>query len=70
MRKWNAVVFASLWMLLAAKFGAQTSGVNNLELKGDYAFAFSGFMTEAGASSVLCLRRKIYGGWRRERHER
>src|SRR5229473_6702398 len=51
MRKLNALCFA---LVLASTVRAQsTPGVNNAELKGDYAFTFNGMTTGGGGASTI-----------------
>lgn len=53
MRKLQILGIASLALLLAATVRAQGStGVNNAELKGDYAFTFNGMTTGGGGGST------------------
>ena len=51
--KLNALLFMCFALLLASTVRGQTSGVNNAELNGDYAFTFNGFDVGAGGSSVF-----------------
>src|SRR6266853_5320536 len=54
MRKLNALPILSLFLFLASTVRAQsTSGVNNAELKGDYAFSFNGMTTGGGSASTV-----------------
>ena len=53
MRKLNTLLFVCFALLLASTVRAQTSGVNNAQLNGDYAFTFNGFNVGAGGSSVF-----------------
>src|SRR5437660_8934281 len=54
MRKLNAVLLLCLALLFASNVQAQSnSGVNNAELNGSYAFAFSGITGNSGGSSVF-----------------
>jgi hypothetical protein len=51
MRKLNALCFA---LVFASTVRAQsTPGVNNAELKGDYAFTFNGMTTGGGGASTV-----------------
>jgi hypothetical protein len=53
MRKLKTLAFACLGLFIAATIRAQnTTGVNNAELKGDYAFSFSGMTTGDGVTST------------------
>jgi hypothetical protein len=52
MRKSQIPGIACLVLLLAAAVQAQSTGVNNAELKGDYAFTFSGMTTGGGGGST------------------
>ena len=53
MRKWKTLAFAFLGVFIAATSRAQnTTGVNNAELKGDYAFTFNGMTTGGGGGST------------------
>jgi hypothetical protein len=53
MRKLKTLAFAFLGLFIAAKIRAQnTTGVNNAELKGDYAFTFNGMTTGGGGGST------------------
>ncbi len=54
MRKLNALPILSLFLFLASTVRAQsTSGVNNAELEGDYAFSFNGMTTGGGSASTV-----------------
>lgn len=54
MRKLKALLTICFVFVLASTIRAQrTSGVNNAELKGDYAFTFSGITSGGGASAVF-----------------
>src|SRR6267143_132278 len=54
MRKLNALVIMSFALVLASTVRAQgTPGVNNAELKGDYAFTFNGMTTGGGGASTV-----------------
>jgi hypothetical protein len=54
MRKLNALLTMCFALVLASTVRAQNSGVNNGELKGDYAFSFNGITTGcAGCSAVF-----------------
>ena len=54
MRKLNALPILSLFLFLASTVRAQNpSGVNNAELKGDYAFSFTGMTTGGGSASTV-----------------
>ncbi|PYT29131.1 MAG: hypothetical protein DMG57_12610, partial [Acidobacteria bacterium] len=53
MRKLNTLLFVCFALLLASTVRAQTSGVNNAELNGDYAFNFTGFTASATGSTVF-----------------
>lgn len=52
MRKLNVHLVICFVLLLASSVCAQTSGVNNTELKGDYAFTFDGMTTGGGGAST------------------
>ena len=51
--KLNALLFMCFALLLASTVRGQTSGVNNAELNGDYAFNFTGFTASATGSTVF-----------------
>ena len=48
MKKLNALLLVCFAAVFASTVRAQTSGINNAELKGDYAFNFNGFSTGVG----------------------
>src|SRR4029077_19013695 len=48
MKKLNALLLVCFAAVFASTARAQTSGINNAELKGDYAFNFNGFSTGVG----------------------
>src|SRR5258707_7412885 len=52
MRKRNALLIVCLAAVLASTVRAQTSGVNNAELNGNYAFTFRGISGNGTVSSV------------------
>src|SRR5258706_3809599 len=53
MRELNALLTMSFALVLASTVRAQsTPGVNNAELKGDYAFTFNGMTTGGGGAST------------------
>jgi hypothetical protein len=53
MRKLNALVIMCFALVLTSTVGAQnTPGMNNAELKGDYAFTFNGMTTGGGGAST------------------
>jgi len=52
MRKWNALLILVFALFFASAVYGQT-GVNNAELKGDYAFAFNGFSGNLATSSIF-----------------
>src|SRR5260370_34758647 len=53
MRKWNALGIMCLTLFLASTVRAQTApGVNNAELKGDYALSFNGMTTGGSGAST------------------
>ena len=52
MRKWNALLILVLALCFASTVYGQT-GVNNAELKGDYAFTFNGFSGNLATSSIF-----------------
>src|SRR5258708_7574626 len=53
MRKWNVVGIMCLTLFLASTVRAQTApGVNNAELKGDYALSFNGMTTGGSGAST------------------
>jgi hypothetical protein len=49
MKKLNALLLVCFAAVFASTARAQTSGINNAELKGDYSFNFNGFSTGVGA---------------------
>jgi hypothetical protein len=53
MKKLIALLIGCLALVLASTVRAQTSGVNNAELNGDYAFNFDGITGSGGVSSVF-----------------
>src|SRR5467141_4733479 len=54
MRELNALLTMSFALVLASTVRAQsTPGVNNAELKGDYAFTFNGMTTGGGGASTV-----------------
>src|SRR6266851_5749992 len=53
MRKRNALLIVCLAAVLASTVRAQTSGVNNAELNGNYAFTFRGISGNGTVSSVF-----------------
>src|SRR5229473_2688736 len=53
MRKRNALLTVCFAAVLASTVRAQTSGVNNAELNGNYAFTFSGMSGNGTVSSVF-----------------
>lgn len=53
MVKLNALVMMCFALVLASTVRAQTSGVNNAELKGDYALTFNGMDTGGGGAWVV-----------------
>src|SRR5260370_39433235 len=53
MRKWNVLGIMCLTLFLASTVRAQTApGVNNAELKGDYALSFNGMTTGGSGAST------------------
>src|SRR6266704_1758516 len=53
MKKWNALGIMCLTLFLASTLRAQTApGVNNANLKGDYALSFNGMTTGGGGAST------------------
>jgi hypothetical protein len=53
MRKWNVLGIMCLTLFVASTLRAQTApGVNNANLKGDYAFSFNGMTTGDGVTST------------------
>jgi hypothetical protein len=53
MRKLNALLIVCFAAVLASSVRAQTSGVNNAELNGNYAFTFTGIRGTGSISSVF-----------------
>src|SRR5260370_42236358 len=54
MRKLNALLIMCFALVLASTVRAQNPpGVNNAELKGDYAFTFNGMTTGGGGASTI-----------------
>ncbi len=54
MRKLNSLLIMSFALILASTVRAQSpSGVNNAEMKGDYAFTFNGMTTGGGGASTV-----------------
>src|SRR5260370_35831731 len=54
MRKLNVLLILCFALVLASTVQAQTApGVNNAELKGDYAFSFNGMSTGGGGASSV-----------------
>jgi hypothetical protein len=51
-KKRYALLFVCFAFAIASAVRAQNSGVNNAELKGDYAFTFNGFTGSSGSATV------------------
>src|SRR4029077_5757443 len=58
MKKLNALLLVCFAAVFASTVRAQTSGINNAELKGDYAFNFNGF--SAGLAAIPSARPIVY----------
>jgi hypothetical protein len=59
MKKLNALLLVCFAAVFASTLRAQTSGINNAELKGDYAFNFNGFSVAAGGA-ILSSRSLVF----------
>jgi hypothetical protein len=59
MKKLNALLLVCFSFIFASAIRAQTTGVNNAELKGDYAFNFNGFSVATGGA-VLSGRSVVF----------
>jgi len=55
MKKFSVLLTVCFLAALASTARAQTSGPNNAELNGNYAFTFSGFSGSGGTSTVFAV---------------